>query len=66
MLQVLPDDQLHIPLAGLTVPHIHSGAPLHIPHNLVAAFVAMTMVDFCEQLMSWQDAMFENTVGERC
>ncbi|KAG2498198.1 hypothetical protein HYH03_003952 [Edaphochlamys debaryana] len=52
-----------IPEAGLTVKHIKTGEPLIVDRLTVARFLLMTMADFCEQLFSWQDAMFENGDG---
>ncbi|GLI67400.1 hypothetical protein VaNZ11_011586, partial [Volvox africanus] len=52
-----------IPPEGITVRHIKTGEPVTVDRLTVARFLVMTMADFCEQLFSWQDAMFENHDG---
>ncbi|KAF5843336.1 hypothetical protein DUNSADRAFT_17914 [Dunaliella salina] len=64
LLKKLSDEDLSIPPGGMTVAAIHTKAPLHLTSRLVAVFLAMTMVDFSEQLYSWQDQMFQNDDGK--
>ncbi|EFJ41512.1 hypothetical protein VOLCADRAFT_98509 [Volvox carteri f. nagariensis] len=52
-----------VPPEGITVRHIKTGEPLTVDRLTVARFLVMTMADFCEQLFSWQDSMFENHNG---
>ncbi|KAF8071345.1 Eef1akmt4 [Scenedesmus sp. PABB004] len=61
--QPLGTAALEAPPGGMTVPHIRTGEPLHVSTYHLAVFLLMTMVDFAEQLYSWQDCMFGNTDG---
>lgn len=65
LLYGLSDDALVVPREGLTVKHIKTGEPLHVDRHTIAQFLVMTMVDFCEQLFSWQDAVGVGSVGRQ-
>lgn len=62
--KISDDHHISAPADGVTVPHIKTGEPVHVDNYTLAQFLILTMVDFAEQLYSWQDDMFENTDGK--
>ncbi|KAJ1401427.1 hypothetical protein SESBI_28803 [Sesbania bispinosa] len=55
--------QVLVTADGIRVKHIHSGEDVHVSRRVVAVFLMMTMADFCDQLFSFQDMLFENVNG---
>lgn len=52
-----------VPAEGLKVKHIRTGEDVHVSRRVVAVFIMMTMADFCDQLFSFQDMLFDNVDG---
>ncbi|XP_061357918.1 uncharacterized protein LOC133302189 [Gastrolobium bilobum] len=52
-----------LPADGIRVKHIRTGEGVHVSRRVVAVFLMMTMADFCDQLYSFQDMLFDNVNG---
>ncbi|KAE9595331.1 hypothetical protein Lal_00042493 [Lupinus albus] len=52
-----------VPVQGIKVKHIRTGEDVHVSRRVVAIFLMMTMADFCDQLYSFQDVLFDNVNG---
>ncbi|RDX67488.1 hypothetical protein CR513_53631, partial [Mucuna pruriens] len=55
--------QALVPAEGIHVKHIRTGEAVHVSRRIVATFLKMTMADFCDQLFSFQDVLFDNANG---
>ncbi|CAL9063935.1 uncharacterized protein LOC103985179 [Musa acuminata AAA Group] len=52
-----------VPAEGMIVKHIRTGEDTVVPRRVVATFLLMTIADFSDQYMDFQDKLFENENG---
>ncbi|CAM0875485.1 unnamed protein product [Alopecurus aequalis] len=52
-----------VPEEGVVAPHIRTGEPVALSRRVLAVFVLMTVADFSDQYMDYQDKLFGNEDG---
>ena len=52
-----------VPEEGVVAPHIRTGEPVALSRRVLAVFVLMTVADFSDQYMDYQDKLFRNEDG---